>query len=75
MLAMFMEDVDGFGRHERAVVGAGDERIAFWLANRIGRVVAPTSMARLVLGNEADPSMLEDPRAHAPSRIERIGSR
>jgi SAM-dependent methyltransferase len=68
MLAMFMEDVGRLSEGTSALsVGAGDERIAFWLANRIGRVVATDVYGQgSFSGNEADPSMLEDPRAHAP---------
>ena len=48
-------------------MGAGDERILFWLANRIGRVVATDIHGTgTFAGNEAGPSMLSDPAAHAP---------
>jgi SAM-dependent methyltransferase len=68
MLALFLEDVgrlhDGT---EVLSVGAGDERILFWLANRVGRVVATDIYGEGTFeGNEADRSMLEDPAAHAP---------
>jgi len=68
MLALFLEDVgrmhDGT---EVLSVGAGDERILFWLANRVGRVVATDIYGEgMFEGNEADRSMLEDPPAHAP---------
>jgi SAM-dependent methyltransferase len=68
MLALFLEDVGRLTEDTQALsVGAGDERIAFWLANRIGRVVATDVYGQgMFAGNEADPSMLEDPRAHAP---------
>ncbi|HWF35388.1 MAG TPA: class I SAM-dependent methyltransferase [Solirubrobacteraceae bacterium] len=68
MLAMFLEELDLLTEDTEALsVGAGDERIAFWLANRIGRVVASDVYGEGAFsGNEADPSMLEDPRAHAP---------
>lgn len=68
MLAMFLDEVGQLGEDTEALsVGAGDERIAFWLANRIGRVVATDVYGHgMFAGNEADPSMLEDPRAHAP---------
>jgi ubiquinone/menaquinone biosynthesis C-methylase UbiE len=68
MLAMFLNEVDSLTEDTHALsVGAGDERIAFWLANRIGRVVATDVYGEgTFAGNEADPSMLEDPRAHAP---------
>jgi SAM-dependent methyltransferase len=68
MLAMFLEEIGALTEDTRALsVGAGDERIAFWLANRIGKVVATDVYGEGAFsGNEADPSMLEDPRAHAP---------
>jgi SAM-dependent methyltransferase len=68
MLAMFLEEAGRLREDTTALsVGAGDERIAFWLANRIGRVVATDVYGEGAFsGNEADPSMLEDPRAHAP---------
>jgi SAM-dependent methyltransferase len=68
MLAMFMDEVGRLHDGTEALsVGAGDERIVFWLANKIGRVVATDVYGEgAFVGNEADPSMLEDPRAHAP---------
>jgi ubiquinone/menaquinone biosynthesis C-methylase UbiE len=68
MLAMFLDEVGRLSDDTEALsVGAGDERIAFWLANRVGRVVATDVYGEGAFsGNEADPSMLEDPRAHAP---------
>ena len=68
MLAMFLAEVEKLTEDTHALsVGAGDERIAFWLANRVGRVVATDVYGEGAFsGNEADPSMLEDPRAHAP---------
>lgn len=68
MLALFLEHT---GRlHERTealAVGAGDERIVFWLANRLGRVVATDIYGQGdFAGREARTSMLEDPAAHAP---------
>jgi SAM-dependent methyltransferase len=68
MLALVMEEVGQLDEHTEALsVGAGDERIVFWLANRIGRVVATDIYGTGDFsGNEADPSMLDDPAAHAP---------
>ena len=68
MLALFLRDVgrlhDGT---EALAIGAGDERIVFWLANRIGRVVATDIYgAGTFAEREALASMLTDPRAHAP---------
>ncbi|HWF24646.1 MAG TPA: class I SAM-dependent methyltransferase [Solirubrobacteraceae bacterium] len=68
MLAMFLQETGHLKEDTQALsVGAGDERIAFWLANRVGKVVATDVYGEGAFsGNEADPSMLEDPRAHAP---------
>lgn len=68
MLALFLEDVgrlhDGT---EALAIGAGDERIVFWLANRLGRVVATDIYgAGAFAEREAEASMLDDPAAHAP---------
>src|SRR2546422_933977 len=67
-LALFLEDVgrlhDGT---EALAVGAGDERILFWLANRVGRVVATDIYGEGKFADrEAAASMLEEPGAHAP---------
>ena len=41
MLALFLEETGRLDEDTRALaVGAGDERMLFWLANRVGRVVA-----------------------------------
>jgi SAM-dependent methyltransferase len=68
MLALFLEEVGRLDdRTEALAVGAGDERILFWLANRIGRVVATDIYGEgEFAGREAEPSMLDDPAAHAP---------
>jgi SAM-dependent methyltransferase len=68
MLVLFLRDVgrlhDGT---EALAVGAGDDRIVFWLANRIGRVVATDIYGvGTFAGREALESMLTDPRSHAP---------
>jgi hypothetical protein len=68
MLALFLRDVgrlhDGT---EALAIGAGDERIVFWLANHIGRVVATDIYGASDFAHrEADSSMLTDPAAHAP---------
>lgn len=68
MLALFLEELGILheGTHALAV-GAGDERMVFWLANRLGRVVATDIYGRGEFsGKEAQSSMLEDPAAHAP---------
>lgn len=68
MLALFLEEAGRLGEGTEALaVGAGDERIVFWLANRLGRVVATDIYGEGgFAGREAHPSMLEDPAAHAP---------
>ena len=68
MLALFLGETgrlhDGT---EALAIGAGDERIVFWLANRLGRVVASDIYGEGdFAGREALPSMLEDPASHAP---------
>ena len=68
MLALFLEQTGRMGEQTQALaIGAGDERIVFWLANRLGRVVATDIYGEgEFAGREAAPSMLEDPAAHAP---------
>lgn len=68
MLALFLEDAGRLHEGTDALgVGAGDERILFWLANRIGRVVATDIYGEgEFAGAEASASMLADPAAHAP---------
>jgi SAM-dependent methyltransferase len=68
MLALFLRDTGRLGDDTRALaVGAGDERIVFWLANHLGRVVATDIYGEgEFAGETARPSMLDDPAAHAP---------
>lgn len=68
MLALFLDEVGRLHDGTQALgVGAGDERILFWLANRIGRVVATDIYGEGdFAGGEAHPSMLTDPASHAP---------
>jgi SAM-dependent methyltransferase len=68
MLALFLEDVGRLDDGTEALaVGAGDERIVFWLANRVGRMVATDIYGEGgFAGREAEGSMLEAPAAHAP---------
>jgi SAM-dependent methyltransferase len=68
MVQLFLEDVgrlhDGT---EVLSVGAGNERILFWLADRVGRVVATDIYGEgAFAAREAEISMLENPAAHAP---------
>jgi SAM-dependent methyltransferase len=68
MLALFLEQTGRMNEQTDALaVGAGDERIVFWLANRLGRVVATDIYGQGDFAErEARGSMLDDPAAHAP---------
>jgi SAM-dependent methyltransferase len=68
MLALFLREVGRLTEDTEALaVGAGDERIVFWLANHVGRVVATDIYGTGSFAErEAGASMLSDPRAHAP---------
>jgi SAM-dependent methyltransferase len=68
MLALFLEQTGRLREETEALaIGAGDERIVFWLANRLGRVVATDIYGEGdFAGREARSSMLDDPAAHAP---------
>jgi SAM-dependent methyltransferase len=68
MLMLFLDDVGRLhDRTEVLSVGAGNERVLFWLANRVGRVVATDIYGEGAFADgEAARSMLEDPRSHAP---------
>ena len=67
-LALFLDEVGRLHEETQVLaIGAGDERIVFWLANRVGRVVATDIYGEGdFAGREAAPSMLQDPAAHAP---------
>jgi SAM-dependent methyltransferase len=67
-LALFLEAAGRMREDTEALaIGAGDERIVFWLANRLGRVVATDIYGEGGFAErEAKPSMLQDPAAHAP---------
>jgi SAM-dependent methyltransferase len=68
MLALFLEETGRLTEDTRALaVGAGDERIVFWLANRVGRIVATDIYGEGGFAErEGRGSMLDDPAAHAP---------
>ncbi|MEX2195653.1 MAG: class I SAM-dependent methyltransferase [Thermoleophilaceae bacterium] len=68
MLALFLREAGRLDdRSEALAIGAGDERMVFWLANRMGRVVATDIYGSGGFSErEARSSMLEDPAAHAP---------
>ena len=68
MLALFMRDVGAL--HDDAevlAVGAGHEAPLFWLANRVGRIVATDIYGEGSFSDhEAADSMLDDPARFAP---------
>lgn len=56
------------GRSRVLSVGAGNERILFWLTNHVRRMVATDIYGEgAFAAREAHASMLEDPAAHAPA--------
>ena len=68
MLTLFLED---FGLldddTEILSVGAGHETVLYWLANRVGKVVATDIYGEGRFGErEADRTMLSDPESFAP---------
>jgi SAM-dependent methyltransferase len=68
LLALFLEDV-GLLRDDARVlsVGAGHEEVLFWLANKVGRVVATDLYGEGDFSaREAVVTMLDDPSAFAP---------
>jgi SAM-dependent methyltransferase len=67
-LTLFLEDVGALEETTEALsVAAGHEEVLFWLANRLGRVVATDIYGRgAFAGQEADETMLTDPDAFAP---------
>jgi SAM-dependent methyltransferase len=69
MLMLFFEDTGHLnGRSEVLSVGAGDERVLFWLTNHVARMVATDIYGEgRFAGKEAKATMLEDPAAHAPA--------
>jgi len=68
MLALFLEEAGRLHEETSALaVGAGDERVVFWLANRIGRIVASDIYGEGSFAErEATATMLTDPASHAP---------
>ena len=66
MLTLFLEDVGNLDEETVALsVGAGHEEVLFWLANKIGRVVA-TDIYGEGTFVEADDTMLTNPGRFAP---------
>jgi SAM-dependent methyltransferase len=69
MVMLFLKDTGHLdGRSRVLSVGAGNERILFWLTNHVGEVVATDIYGEgHFAAREAHASMLEDPSAHAPA--------
>jgi SAM-dependent methyltransferase len=68
MLALFLEDVGLLNDGAQVLsVGAGHEEVLFWLANKVGRVVATDLYGEGDFSaREAEVTMLDDPSAFAP---------
>jgi len=68
MCALFLRDAGHLrDATELLVVGAGDDRLSFWLANHVGHVVATDIYGHgRFAQREGARSMLEDPASHAP---------
>ena len=68
MLALFLEETGRLEEGTEALaVGAGDERVVFWLANRVGRMVATDIYGEGdFAAGEAGEAMLLDPASRAP---------
>ena len=68
LLTLFLEDAGLLGEETRILsVGAGHETVLFWLANRVGKVVATDIYGEGIFsGLEADRTMLNDPASFSP---------
>jgi SAM-dependent methyltransferase len=68
MLGMYLQQMNALGEAVRVLsVAAGQEPVLFWLANRVGKVVATDIYGDGSFGErEAEASMLSDPRALSP---------
>lgn len=72
MLLLFLEEAGLLGEGTHALsVGAGNERVLFWLANRVGRMVATDIYGSGRFASaEADRSMLSNPTSvHATTSL------
>jgi SAM-dependent methyltransferase len=69
MVMLFLADPGHLdGRSRVLSVGAGNERILFWLTNLVGRMVATDVYGEgPFAAREAQASMVTDPSAHAPA--------
>jgi SAM-dependent methyltransferase len=80
LVMLFLEETGHFNDQSQILsVGAGDERILFWLTNHVGQMVATDIYGDGAFAvREAEASMLTDPAAHAPDypwRPERLDVR
>jgi SAM-dependent methyltransferase len=68
LLTLFLEDVGALREATEVLsIAAGHEEVLFWLANRVGRVVATDIYGRgRFAEGEATATMLDDPSAFAP---------
>jgi SAM-dependent methyltransferase len=68
MVMLFLEETGHFNERSQVLsVGAGDERVLFWLTNHVGRVVATDIYGEGPFSaREAEATMLTDPAAHLP---------
>lgn len=69
MVMLFLEELGHLDGASRVLsVGAGDERVLFWLTNHVGEIVATDIYGEGKFAHrEAGASMLADPGAHAPA--------
>jgi SAM-dependent methyltransferase len=69
MVMLFLADTGHLdGRSRVLSVGAGNERVLFWLTNHVGKMVATDIYGEGPFAErEAQPSMLTDPGSHAPA--------
>jgi SAM-dependent methyltransferase len=68
MVMLFLGDTGHLDDDSEVLsVGAGDERVLFWLTNHVGRMVATDIYGEgPFAAREAEASMLTDPAAHLP---------
>ncbi len=71
MVMLFLADTGHLDRRSRVLsVGAGNERILFWLTNHVARMVATDVYGEgPFAAREAQASMLTDPATHAPAYV------
>lgn len=69
MVMLFLRDTGHLDQRSRVLsVGAGDERVLFWLTNHVGRMVATDIYGEGPFADrEALETMLTDPASHAPA--------